>query len=412
MKAEKFLEICRSKAKSDLTEGEQNIIRAFGDAIEQAFTENSAERNQKLADIATKLGMIDEGQTYAGIVRALSAKVDELEAKTKRGLSENDKSVLRSALESKKEDIKKIMRRDTTQSWQLEFKLKRAASAMMTTSTVLTGATAINTDNVFDEMEIELIRYPRNFILDAISSRIVSLVPAVWKWKEEVTAGVGVPTVVTEGSTKPLVDKKFVWKLAERKKYAGRIEMTEEVEMDFQQIVLDVIDMFESEVLRTYNAGVLADILAWAPDYEGTALDGTITRPTVQNVVSAGQLQLAGYNYAGDTLIINPADYAATQNLQNVNGDPIFIPDSALFPGVRLFVTNNITAGTILLGEGSVVKEQHSNYIIRQGVYGNQFIENEKTIVGEIFSVLKLTTESKKGWVKLDFATVKTALQA
>jgi len=412
MKKDDFLKICRSAAKSQLSDSEENFLGSIGEAIEGAFKNDQVERNKQLSEIVEgKLGVFEGSETVAGVIRALATKVDDVENKFKRNLNEQEKSVLRKALEAKKEEILKIARHQSTSPWQIEFKLKRAASALMTTATVVTGATAINNDNVFDDMEIEVIRYPKNFIIDAIASRLVSIVPQFWKWKEQETAGVGVPTAVSEGSEKPLVDKKFVWKSSERKKYAGRIEFTEEVEMDFQQLSLDIINMFEEDVLRAYNAGVLADILAWAPSYAGTALDLTITKPTVMNVVNAGKLQLSNYNYAADTLVINPSDYASTQNMQNVNGDPIFIPDAVLFPGLRLFVTNKIDAGTILLGEGSIIKEQHSNYIVRQGVYGNQFIENEKTIVGEIFSNLKLTTESKKGWVKLDVATVLGSLK-
>jgi len=175
--------------------------------------------------------------------------------------------------------------------------------------------------------------------------------------------------------------------------------------------MLEIIAMFEMDVMRAYNAGLLAAIVAWAPAYTTSALDGTLVKPSLMNVVNAGKLAIAVQNYSADTLIMNPADYAETQNMQNVNGDPIFVPDNVLFPGLRLFVTNNIVAGTVLLGEGGVVKEQHGNYILRSGTYGNQFIENEKTIVGELFSVIKLPTESKKGWIKLDVPTVKAALK-
>ena len=410
MKKEDFLKIMRNNAKTPLTEQEENYFGSIGQAVEEAFTAESVERNKKLTDITSLLGTFDEGKTASGIIRGLAAKVDELETKMTTKLSDSDKNKIRRALESKKDEINAIRRKQSRETWELQFNVKRAASTMMTTSTLITGAVADNNPNQFEDVEMELIRYPKNFILDAISSRQVAKVPERWGWKEQITAGVGVPAVVAEGDAKPLVDYKFEWKYVTRKKYAGRIEMTEEAEIDFDQLLLDIFDMFESQILRTYNAGILTDILAWAPTYTATALDGTIINPTLMNVISAGQLKLAGSEYMGDILVINPGDYAATQNIQNADGDPIFIPDNVLFPGLKLFVTNNITVGTALLGEGSIIKEQHSGFILRQGVYGNQFIENEKTIVGEMFSCLKLTTESKKGWVKLDIATVKTAL--
>ena len=410
MKKENFLQIVRSKAKAALTPEEEGMFSSIGEAIEQAFTADSVERNKQLNDVIAKLGTVDDGESMASVVRALAAKVDSVEAQTKRTLSNNDKYILRAALEAIKGDMLKVIRKETNTPWGLEFKAKRAASAMMQTSTVLTGAVAQNSDNVFEDVDVTVIRYPKNFIGDAINSRQVSKVPESIKWKEEIVAGDGVAAAVTEGNTKPLTDFKFEWKYAYRKKYAGRIEMTEETEIDFEQLVLDIIDMFEAQVLRKYNAGLLTNILAWAPVYAGTSLDLTLVKPTLMNVVSAGQLQLTTKEYTPDVLILNPSDYATTQNLQNVDGDPIFIPDNVLFPGLKVFITNNVTAGTCLLGDSSIIKEQHGAYILRSGTYGTQFIENEKTIVGEIFSVMKLPTESKKGWVKLVIATVKTAL--
>lgn len=410
MKKEEFLKIVRSNVKVDLSEQETAMFGTIGEAIEKAFTMESVERGKQIEAITNQLGGLEDGKTVASIIRALAEKVDSVESQAKRNLSANEKYLLKRALEGKKDEMLRVMRRESTTPWGLEFKAKRTASAMMTTGTVLIGAAAINTDNVFDDLEVTVIRYPANFIGDAIASRQVTRVPESIKWKEQVTAGVGVPAVVAEGDTKPLVDYKFEWKYAYRKKYAGRIEMTEETEIDFEQLMMDIIDMFEMEVLRKYNAGLLADILAWAPSYTSTALDGTLVNPGMINIVNAGKLAVAVNNYNADTLIINPADYAQTQNMQNINGDPIFVPDSALFPGLRVFVTNNIVAGTILVGEGAIIKEQHGAYILRSGTYGNQFIENEKTIVGELFSVIKLPTESKKGWVKLDVTTVKQAL--
>lgn len=410
MKKDDFMKVVRGKYTEPLTQEQESFYGNIGELLESAMGAESVERKKQLDAIAAQLGGVDEGQSLAGIVRALGAKIDEVEAKFRRGMSDSEKYSLRRMLEGKKDEIQKIMRGEKGEAWGFEFKARRAASALMQTTTILAGAAAINTDNVFDDTELTIIRYPANFVGDAINSRQVSKVPFSIKWKEQITAGDGAVGVIAEGTTKTLVDYKFNWKYAYRQKHAGHIEYTEETEIDFEQLVLDVIDMFESDVLRKYNDSLLADILAWAPAYVSTSLDGTLVKPSVMNVVKAGVLAVAMENYTADVCFMNPADYAETQNMQNVNGDPIFVPDNVLFPGLRLFVTNKMTQGTILVGEGGVVKEQHGSYILRSGQYGTQLLENEKTIIGEIFSVVKLPTESKKGWCKLDVATVKAAL--
>ena len=67
-------------------------------------------------------------------------------------------------LEAKKDEIQRA--RQGGNPWSVEFKAKRAASALMQTTTVLTGASAINNVNVFEDMDITVIEYPKNFILD------------------------------------------------------------------------------------------------------------------------------------------------------------------------------------------------------------------------------------------------------
>ena len=233
MKKEEFMKIVRSKAKAELSEQEAAMFESIGDGIERALQMEQAERNKEIEKLTGMLGAMEDGKSLSDIIRTLATKIDAVEAQSKRSLSAGEKFQLKRALEAKKDEIMSVLRKETSTPWGLEFRAKRAAAAMMQTTTVLTGAAAINTDNVFDDLEITVIKYPVNFIGDAINSRQVSVVPYSIKWKEEVTAGDKVSRVVTEGSTKPLTDFKFEWKYAYKKKYAGRIEFTEETEIDF-----------------------------------------------------------------------------------------------------------------------------------------------------------------------------------
>ena len=314
-------------------------------------------------------------------------------------------------LEEKKADIE-AARRDKTKDWSIEFRAKRAASALMTSANTISGSVAIDNPNFEDDLEVVVIQYPKNFILDAINSRQVANVPASKRIKKQTTAGTGEAGVVTEGSTKTLVDKKFLYEYFYRTKYAGRIEYTEEFEMDFGQLVIDIITMFEDEVIRNWQDGVLAAITAWAPAYTSTTLDGTIVNPTVYSVIGAGKLCVQDKNYDPDIVIMNPGDAAEAIYLQDNNGNQQFIPSDLQFGGLTPFLSNKIDAGTILVGTKRTVQEQHSAFIVRNGQYGNQLIENEYTVIGEVFSLLTLpSTVSNYSWCKLTVSTVKDALR-
>lgn len=411
MKKEDFMKIVRSKAKETLTEQDVAMFEGIGEAIETAFSADSAERNKQLKAVTDKLGNIDEGETLAGIVRNLATALDALEAKTKRSLIADEKFKLRELLEAKRDDIQRA--RKGGNPWEIEFRAKRAASALMTTATVVTGATAINNPNMFEDMDVVVIQYPKNFILDAITSRLVSKVPAVWRWKEQKAASDGVPAATNEGATKPLTDKAFSYVSADRVKYAGRIEMTEEVEIDFEQLVIDIINMFETDVLQAWHDGVLAAIIAYASAYTTTALDGTMPSPDIYGVIMAGMAWVQSRKYNPDIVGINPVDLWLTRSTQDNNGNYKMNPfgPGDNFAGLQLFVSTGIEAGKILIGTRQTIQEQHSNFIIRKGVYGTQFIENESTIVGEIFSVLKTPVVSKASWLYLDISDTIDALQ-
>ena len=409
MKKAEFMQIVRSKAKQTLTEQEENFFDSLGEAVETAFNQESVERNKQLKEVTDKLGIVDEGKTIAEVIRNLATAVDTLEAKSKRSFTADERFKLKSLLEAKKDVIQRA--RKSGEAWEIEFRAKRAASALMTNTTVLSGAQAVNNANVFDDLEITVIQYPKDFILDMINSRQVSKVPQTIRRKEQTTAGDGVVASVSEGSAKPQVDYKFVWKYDTRKKYAGYIAHTEEEEIDFEQLVLDIVMMFEDDVLRKYQAGVLADIVAWADTYTSTILDGTIANPTVHTVIGAGILHVRDNNHEPDVIALNPGDVAAMMYTQDNNGNQMFLPESLMFGGLQPFISTGITAGKILIGTRRTVKEQHGNLIVRKGTTGDQFIENESTVVGEIFSVLSLPTLSQPSWIYLDVATVKAALQ-
>lgn len=409
MNPKDFLKIVRKNVKEDLNEQELAMFNAIGEGVSEAFRLESIERGKAIEDITTKLGLVPEGDSISEVLRSLNAKVDEMEKNAKRTLNDREKMSLRAVLEANKEIIRNG-RKSGGQAWGLEFKARRTASAMMTTSTVVTGAVANNNPNEYEDMEITFIKYPKNFVLDAISSRQVAKVPESIKWKEQITAGVGVPAAVSEGNEKPLTDYKFEWKYAHRVKYAGRIEMTEETEIDFDQLMLDIINLFENDVLRKYQDGVLASITSWCNEYTTTSMDGSLILPGIHNVISAMALEIRNNEYEPDVVFINPGDYAKSLIMQDNDGAQTFLPAEIVYPGLRVFASTKIAAGTIYMGTSSVVREQHSNFMIRRGVYGNQFIENESTIVGEVFSLLKLPTESKKGWLKGNIATIINAL--
>ena len=91
MKKEDFMKVVRSKAKQTLTEQEEAFFGSIGEAVEQAFTEESVERGKQLKAIADKLGTVADGEDMATVVRNMATKIDEIEARAKRGFSADER---------------------------------------------------------------------------------------------------------------------------------------------------------------------------------------------------------------------------------------------------------------------------------------------------------------------------------
>lgn len=411
MKKEQFLDIVKRSMKKDPTPEELTFLGTIGEAIESAFQADTVARNTQLAEAVKQLGTFEEGKTAADIIRTLAKSVDNLEKKVKREFTADEKFKLRAMLEAKKDEI--IRARDSKDPnvyWELEFKAKRGASALMTNPLLITGATANNNANVFEDLDVAIIQYPKNFIVDAIGGRQVAKVPAVWRWKEQTTESTNAVAATGEGVTKPLTDELFIWNQTSRAKYAGRIEFTEELAMDFDQLLLQIIDMFERKVLRAWNAAVQVLLVAYATDYTTTELDATFVSPGIAALILAGKLWVENNNYEPDILLIRPGDAALARIAQNSIGDIQYLPDAVAFQGLTPFISTDIPSGKIYVGCSATVGEQHSAFILRRGIYGNQFILNEETIVGEVYSVTKMPTASAGSWVELDTTTVKASL--
>ena len=409
MKKTEFLEICRAKIGKDLTQEETSFLETIGEGIERAMSGDAEVRKAEIERAMTEVvGKFEDGKSVADVLRGLSLKIESIEEKSKGSLTENDKYCLRKKLEEKKEEIQRAMKGDT--SFSIEFHAKRAA-ALMTTANFMTGTGQVS-ENWIDDTEVAVIQYPKNFILDAISSRQVSKVPAAIVQSEQ-TSLEGDATVVPEGTVKPLMQ--YVWekKTYTRDKYAGRIEYSEELEMDYEQLLLKVIGMFEEQVIRAWNDAILTKVINYAAPYVSTGLEGTMTKPDNFAVIGAMILHVSNADYDADIIAMNPADVWAMRLEQNANGDYKINPLAGNgFEGLQPFISTKVPVGNILIGTKRTIKEQHGAFIIRKGVYGDQLIENESTIIGEIFSIFQSPTASKLSWCYGNIATIKDALTA
>lgn len=299
----------------------------------------------------------------------------------------------------------------------IEFRFKAAATHMTNNGTVtnIAGLSFPTNDNFQVSNDIAVIRIPENFILSVIKNRSVgqdSIPEQIIKKQQVPTEGAAALTA--EGAVKPLIQYKWQNTATSRKKYAGRVEWTEEFAMDYKKLVPEIIRMLERDVLTAWQDGLMSIIDTNATSYVSSVMNGTLVNPDNGLAVIAGALQVKGLNYNPNKVYMNPQDVAASVYTQDVNGNfslkPYIAANGDSIGTMKLVESNKVAVGTAYVGDFTVYDEQHTDFILRVGQYGDQLIENEYTTIGEVFSLLSIAPIDFKAIVKLNLATIKAAL--
>ena len=406
------------KNGATLDENQLKFVSAFENALnERDKSKDDSYATSMQEALRAALGAEEKDKdgnvvTMAAQIRSIAEAMEKMEKTQVRSLSSKEKFQLRKMVEDKHADIIQAIR--TGQDFEITFSAQRAAAMFTTTSAVSndSGVEFPLVENYIFDDSIAKIRYPENFILNVIPNAQVAKVPNQVIRVEEATVE-GAVAIVAEGGTKPLQSNTFVRTMTTRNKWAGRIEWTEEFEMDNAMLYSEILTMFEEKVIRAWQNGLIDIIETNATAYTTSVLDGTFVKPDNGLAVIAAQSVLQQMNFTANVAIMNPADIVATMFTQDTEGNSRLLPymQNGTINGLRVFANNNVTLGTALVGDSTVYKEWHSDFILRFGTYNDQFIKNEKSAIGEVFSLLRIADIDKPAWMLLDLDAVKASLQ-
>ena len=385
--------------------------------LESYSVEKQAFESQKEADLNKKLDALtkqneDLTEAQKKEFQSLTEQLNTIKETMGSGSKAEFKEGLRQILKENHADIVANMK----SKGSMEFTFKAPAIHMTNNGTVsmAVGQSISFSDNVQFDNDIAYIRVPENFILNVIRNRQVAKVPEQIVKTSETTKE-GAATLVAEGAVKPLIQYKFVRETFERKKYAGRVEWTEEFEMDYTRLLDAIIDMLERDVVTAWQDGLISIIDANATSYVSSPLDGTLVNPDNGLAVVAVASQIASLGYNPNVVIMNPGALVATTYTQDLDGNfslkPYIDANGRSISGLRVVTSTKIPVDTFYVGDFSVYKEEHSDYILRFGQYNAQFIENEYTAIGEVFTILSIASIDEVAIVKGSFTAVKTALE-
>jgi hypothetical protein len=399
---------------------DENQIK-FVSAIENEMNERakkqeeaySASLTEALRSVLGAQEKNEQGQTVtvAEQLRNLAEGLEKVEKNNVRQLSNVEKFQLRKMVKEQHKDICEAIRSGS--DLEITFNAKRAA-AIYTAATAVANDTGVLlplNENFEFESEISKIRYPENFILDVISNRQVARVPQQIIKNEQATAE-GAVALVAEGGTKPLVSDTFLRTLTLRKKYAAHIEWTEEFEVDNELLYNEILMMFEEKVVRFWNNGLIGTIVSNGTAYTTSVMDDTLVIPDNGLAVIAAQSVINGMNFNADLVLMHPSDIVTTMFTQDTEGNSRLLPymQNGSINGMRVVSSNAITLGTAIVMDSSIYREMHSEFILRFGTYNDQFIKNQKSAVGEVYSILRVAKNNLPGAMAFSLATVRAAL--
>lgn len=399
---------------------DENQIK-FVSAIENEMNDRAKKQEEAYSKSLTEalrsvLGAQEKNEkgetvTVAEQLRNLAEGLEKVEKNNVRQISNLEKFQLRKMVREQHNDIVDAIRNG--KDLEITFNAKRAA-AIYTASTAVANDTGVLlplNENYEFESEISKIRYPENFILDVISNRQVAKVPQQIIKNEQATAE-GAVALVAEGGTKPLVSDTFLRTLTLRKKYAAHIEWTEEFEMDNEMLYNEILAMFEEKVVRAWNNGLISTIVSNGTAYTTSVMDDTLVIPDNGLAVIACQSVINGMNFNADVVLMHPSDIVTTMFTQDTEGNSRLLPymQNGQINGMRVVSSNAITLGTAVVMDSSVYREMHSDFILRFGTYNDQFIKNQKSAVGEVFSILRIAKNNLPGVMAVTLSTVRAAL--
>ena len=391
----------------------------FIGALETEMRSALSKQNDALSEIITK--KLDEapniGDELREELRSLATKLDLVEKNSTPKLSDNQKSQLRSYVKENHDEICKAIREGKEMDLRSLFigEVRAAAPHLNSNGTVTlgVGVSAPTVENYDESNLLATIRYPEQFILGKIRNLQVNKVVNT-RFKYEQAPVEGAVAVVAEAGEKPLIQYKWVKNALSRKKYAGRIEWSEEFEMDNDRLFMAIVQMIEKDVIRAWHNGIITDITANAVAYTTSPQSGTVPVPNAGDVAVVLQGLISAQNYSANLVLVNPATLVTLMLTKKTDGEYISTPffKDGLLNGMEVIGNNVIPAGTIVVLDSGIYSENHTGVINRIGTYNDQFITNEKTMVSELFSMLEVAqidlVASRKGTIATISADIKT----
>jgi HK97 family phage major capsid protein len=210
---------------------------------------------------------------------------------------------------------------------------------------------------------------------------------------------------------------------SEVKKIAGSIKVSKEmladlafVRSEINTVLMEQIEQsVDFSMIQGAGGSDLNGLIGNIPVFNAGTFAGTIIGANIIDVIQVAKAQIQTQNFMPTHVVMNPEDKAKFELTKTSTGEytyPMFFTGAENVAGLIVVASNNITAGTIIVGDFSklIVKvREAANLTV--GYENDDFTRNMVTIIAEARLVQYIRNNDFGAFVEADLATAIAALE-
>jgi len=203
----------------------------------------------------------------------------------------------------------------------------------------------------------------------------------------------------------------------EVKKVAAYIKVSKEMLADLSfvrsEINTELMEAIEQNIdysLVNGNGGVdLNGLLSVAPAFSAGTFAGTIPGANIMDLIRIAKAQIQAANFEPTHVVLNPEDVAKIELTKTSSGEytyPAFWDANMMLAGLTVVSSNNITAGTLVVGDFTKFNIKfREDMNMSVGYENDDFTRNMVTILCEARLVAYIKGNDVDAFVQSDIAT-------
>ncbi len=210
----------------------------------------------------------------------------------------------------------------------------------------------------------------------------------------------------------------------EVKKVAGYIKVSKEMLADLafvrSEINMDLMEAIEQNIddaiLNGGGGPSLTGLIGNIPTFVAGSFAATVPSANISDVIRIAKAQIEAANFMPTHVVLNPEDVAKIELTKAQDGAytyPAFWDMNMNVSGLMVVSSNNITAGTLIVGDFTKLNIKFREDVNLQVGYENDdFTRNMVTILAEARLVSYVKGNDVNAFVEADIATAIAAIDA